>query len=192
MHDLFSPTLRRFLSVGLALSLLLVPLAGLAAWWVITAQHYLSAIADQEFRLARYQQVAATLPTLQTHVEQLKKHLDTQGYWLATMTPALAGADLQQRVSHLLAQQGVQVRSTQVVPEVAEGRVMRIAVVVQMTATMAQWRSALYTFEQHRPLLWVNNITLRRLQDRRWLRTGEREVDNLDIGLEVSGYMPTS
>jgi len=179
----------------LALALLLLVLLGLGGGltWALTAAftHYRQPLEEDGFRLQRFLQTAARKDALQQQVERLRQQHQAQGYLLAHTTPALASADLQQRVSALVAQHGGQLRSTQVAPVQLEENYARIGIRVQMTGALDTLLNLFYELEAGRPLLQLDNIRITP-QRRRRFRHGQEQAEPavmLNINFDLIGYM---
>lgn len=183
---------RRILALGLLLTVVTLVVTGLV--WPVTAQfqHYQQAMERLAFSLVRYRQVAATKAPLQAQVEQLKDFRQSQGYFIVRDTPALASADLQQRVNKVVTEYGGQLRSTQVVPVQLEGGFSRIAIRVQMAGDMETLRGVFYELASGRPLLFLENVQVRPGRATRWRRSRNRqlqETGELDVHFDLIGYM---
>lgn len=183
---------RRILALGLLLTVVTLVVTGLV--WPVTAQfqHYQQAMERLAFSLVRYRQVAATKAPLQAQVEQLKDFRQSQGYFIVRDTPALASADLQQRVNKVVTEYGGQLRSTQVVPVQLEGGFSRIAIRVQMAGDMETLRGVFYELASGRPLLFLENVQVRPGRATRWRRSRNRQLQEtgaLDVHFDLIGYM---
>lgn len=154
-------------------------------------------IASLENQLAVYRRVAANLPQQQARLEQLRQNDPAQELYLPESRPALAAADLQQRIGQLVAQSGGQVISTQIVSREDPAAPMpAVALKVHMRGETEQLVRILHGLAYSRPLLLVDNLLVLsnpRLDMQRIYRASERQVlPALDVTFEVVGYMARS
>ena len=75
--------------------------------------------------------------------------------YLPQTAPALAAAELQQRVRAVVEAAGGTLRSTQALPPVEEGSAVRVAVSVTLTGDTGNLEKILYDLESQTPLLFV-------------------------------------
>lgn len=189
-----SPRLRQALALlillallGLVLGLILLPLA----------QRWRSdedGIAALRQRLETYQRVAASLPQQQARLAELRQQDPLLGLALPQERPALAAAELQQRVGQLIGQSGAQVISTQILSrEKAEAALPSVALKVHMRGETEQLVRVLHGLAYHRPLLLVENLLVLsnpRLDMQRIYRSSEPQVlPALDVTFEVVAFM---
>ena len=176
-----SPRLRQLLAllilvavIGLLLGLVLLPLA--ERW-----RSHSDSIASLENQLSVYQRVAANLPEQQARLQQLREHDPAEPLYLPESRPALAAAELQQRIGQLIAESGGQGISTQILK-------------VHMRGETEQLVRILYGLAYSRPLLLVDNLLVLsnpRLDMQRIYRAAERQVlPALDVTFEVLAFMP--
>ena len=194
-----TPDLSLFQRRLAAVSLLFIVSSAVAAGLILPVvnqfTHYRDAIDDLEFKLTRYWRLAATREPLQQQLAELKNELESQQYLIIRETPALATADLQQQIGKTIAEQGGQLRSTQVIPIQNEDGFIRLALRVQMTGDINVLRGVFYALEAGRPLLFIDNIQIRpdqrRVRVRRQKRSSYeiRESGNITVTFDVIGYM---
>ncbi len=176
-----------FALLGLLLMVVLLPLA---ERWRSDGD----SIASLENQLAVYRRVAANLPQQQARLEQLRQNDPAQELYLPESRPALAAADLQQRIGQLVAQSGGQVISTQILNRDDDAAPMQaVALKVHMRGETEQLVRILHGLAYSRPLLLVDNLLVLsnpRLDMQRIYRASERQVlPALDVTFEVVGYM---
>lgn len=151
-------------------------------------------IASLRQRLETYERVAANLPQQQERLSQLRQGDPLQGLVLAEQRPALAAAELQQRVSELIAQSGGQVVSTQILNREDDKAVLpSVGLKVHMRGETEQLVRVLHGLAYNRPLLLVDSLLVLsnpRLDMQRIYRASEREVlPALDVTFEVLAFM---
>lgn len=173
--------------LGLLLMLILLPLA---ERWRSDGE----SIDSLENQLAVYRRVVAKLPEQQARLEQLRQNDPAQALYLPESRPALAAADLQQRVGQLVAQSGGQVISTQIISREDPAAPMpAVALKVHMRGETEQLVRILHGLAYSQPLLLVDNLLVLsnpRLDMQRIYRASERQtLPALDVTFEVVGYM---
>lgn len=173
--------------LGLPLVLIVLPLA---ERWRSDGED----IDSLENQLAVYRRVVANLPEQQARLEQLRQNDPAQALYLPESRPALAAADLQQRVGQLVAQSGGQVISTQIISRDDPAAPMpAVALKVHMRGETEQLVRILHGLAYSQPLLLVDNLLVLsnpRLDMQRIYRASERQVlPALDVTFEVVGYM---
>jgi general secretion pathway protein M len=181
------------------LALLLLAAAILAGYRLVAAPLLASySEADQAIErnrelLQRYRRLAAERPVLAERVgEQEALLADAAGY-LVGPSDALAAAELQNRVKELVeAAEGI-LRSTQSLQgnnqDDAAAPARRAAVRVRFTVDIEGLAEVLYELETGEPYLFVEEVTIRELRERRRRRNEPEPKPMLDISLDVYGYL---
>lgn len=182
---------RRTLALGLLLILLILGYAALIAPVAAISHENQEALDDLERRYVRYRSVLAGAQDLEQRVERLKKELRIQGRFLERDTPALASADLSQLVQDTVSKQGGQILSTQVVPARLEGGFTRVGIKVRIQAHLEALQKVLYVLESSQPVLILDNVQMRPIQQRRRGRDQQTAIELMDVSFEVIGFMRT-
>jgi len=178
----------------LALALLAVPL--LLGYAVLIAPYRQllaenrERIADLQFQLERLQKVVSRIPLWQQQLKELEAFQADNRYYLTGTTPALASAALQNLLGEVVREADGEMASTQTLPAKSEDGFTRIAVRIRFSASTTALRQILHTIESGRPLLIVENLTVRPMRGRRDPRTRQIvPVDKLNVDMRVAGYM---
>lgn len=172
-----------FLGIILILGVIVIPLVDAAA-------SYDESIDDLQFKLQRYKRVVAGREKILEYLDALKRRQGQGDHFSSRETPALASADLQQLIKKAVVDAGGRLISTQVVPETEEEHFIKTSVKVRMSADTVALRNVLYEIETARPMLIVDNLTIRATGGRRDRRTRRILPSNeLNVNLDVSGYM---
>ena len=177
------------LSLGALLLLLgLVAAAVLLPWWS-QMRIYEERIEELTDRWQRFQNMNARRPLLEARLKQINQRHQTNNYTIEAATPAVAAANLQKAVKQAVESSGGQLVSTQNLPQVMEEGHARIAIRVRMNSDMGVLAEVLHNLEGGRPLLFVENLTIRARKAYR--RRGVKKVrqQGLDIKFELSGYL---
>ena len=181
---------RRWLALSLFLLVTLI-LVMTIIWPIVDqSRQNKQKIESLSMRLQRYKQVAAGKQQVVEKLDSSKARLDKNNQFFKSKSYALASADLQQLVKDAIKQSGGLVTSTQVIPETNEGQFDRVAIRIQLSASITALKEILYKVESSRPILIVDNLRIRSskgVYDRKLRKRVETDV--LTITLEVFGYM---
>ncbi len=154
------------------LALTLVPVLGFRADLVEEA-------AQAERQLDHQRRLMERRPALEQQRDALKAAGSPD--FLQGATPALAGADLQARMTDLITARGARVQSTQVMEErEAENGFRRIAVQLRLTADPRALRDLLHAVESGKPRLLVDGLAVRALA---------LGTDQIDVTFTVIGFL---
>ena len=179
-----------------ALSLLL--LAGgalsLAVDQVLIGRYrfYQNALEQQQGRLAQLERMAATREPVQQLIAKIQQDRNVTAQYLPKSAPALAAAELQQRIKAVVEAAGGTLQSTQALPPVEEGGAVKVAISAIMNGDTGSLQKVLYALEAQTPLLFVDNLELSARQTRPRLPNGRYASYTrmqLNVQFEVSGYL---
>lgn len=163
----------------LALVVLLLALAVLVPWWS-KMRFYDAEIAAKSTQLERFQAMVARRPVLEAELNAAKRQLQRSNFYITADTPALAAAELQKKVKQIIESRGGHLVSTQNVDAFADEGPLQLAIRVRMTGDTPALTKVLYELENTRPLLFLDNLTLRtqrRVSGRGRNRTYEMVLD---------------
>lgn len=181
---------RRWLALSLFLLVILILIMTIIWPIVDQSRQNKQKIESLSMRLQRYKQVAAGKQQVVEKLDSSKARLNKNNQFFKSKSYALASADLQQLVKDAIKQSGGLVTSTQVIPETNEGQFDRVAIRIQLSASITALKEILYKVESSRPMLIVDNLRIRSskgVYDRKLRKRVETDV--LTITLEVFGYM---
>jgi hypothetical protein len=180
--------LAALLLVGVAVvGLALFVVEPLVAEYARTAQ----AIADARDLLVRFDRLGAARDSLARQVAQLAENPEDTAFYLAGGTDALAAADLQGRLKTLVESSGGTIGSMQTLPTVAEQDLKRVAIRLEMSATILPLQRVLQGLESGVLLLFVDNLDIESRLPQPLEGTPEQEP-LLAVGFDVYGYLPTA
>ncbi|MGR9106184.1 MAG: type II secretion system protein GspM [Gammaproteobacteria bacterium] len=181
---------RRILALSLLFVVVIVTLVAIVTPILGALASYNEEIDDLQFKLLRYKRIVTGRGKIVEQLETLKRHQGDEDYFSSRATPALASADLQQLIKKAITDAGGRLISTQVVPEEEEEHFIKTAVKVRMSGDTKALRNVLYQIETARPMLLVDNLTIRAMSGRRDPRTRQILPSNeLNVNFDVSGYM---
>ena len=144
--------------------LLLLLLAGgalylLADRVLIARYHYYQdALEQQQGRLEQLERMAAIREPIQQLVMSIQQDRTVIAQYLPQSAPALAAADLQQRVKAVVEAAGGTLQSTQALPPTEEGNTVKVTVSAAMNGDVNSLRKVLYDLESQTPLLFLDNL----------------------------------
>lgn len=174
---------------------ILILLIGLIYLVVVTplisiASSYQETIDDLEFKLERDRRLALQKATVLRRVDEIKSLQTANDNLFSRESAALATADLQKLVKSTIITAGGDLTSTQVLPSQEEEQFLRIGIRVRMSGNIEVLKSVLFELESTKPILIIDNLTIRPIRGRRNRKTRKLEAtDNLNINFEVVGYM---
>jgi general secretion pathway protein M len=185
-----------WISRAVALLLLVSVVAALYLWaaepLVAAYSGTDEAIAEARSMLERFDRIGAARAKLTQEAASLDTQTTTTLYYLAAGTDAMAAAALQGQVKSLIESSGGTVGSMQTLPTRQEQRLQRVALRLQMTATMSSLFHVLHDLETGMPLLFLDNLDIQgRLRQSSQANGQEQEQEpELTVGFEVYGYLP--
>ena len=149
-------------------------------------------IAQQQEALRRYQRAAQEMTARQKELVAVSQEHAKAGGFLEGSSDTLIAAQIQNRVKMLANGAKSEVRSSQVLPTEPDGKLKRIAIREQISATTAGLLAIFHDLEAQSPSLFLDNVTLRvrplALRDRNKPGNG----DNIDAQFDVYGYSHVS
>ncbi|AGA88929.1 General secretion pathway protein M [Thioflavicoccus mobilis 8321] len=176
----------------LGLPLVLVVAVGWA--WFDRLQTLNAEIASRTEQLHRFQRVLRTLPRLRAELEQVSSNEELKSFYFDAPTPALAGAELQRRLQDIVQAADGRLISTQLLPSAPGEEPPRVRIRTQLQGTVETLLKVLLETEQARPLLFIDQVSIRstarpyRSSTRRRRTVPQRQEGLLTIRLDVFGY----
>jgi general secretion pathway protein M len=179
------------ISRALALALLV---GAIAIAYFCVAQPIIESGADQrqeitrlEDNLARYRRIAEQRASREAELAELKRRPATEDGLLRGANETLMAAAIQNRIKALVDAAHGELKSIQILPPQADGRLRRITVRGQIAMTVETAQRVFHELEGGEPLLFLDNVGIRSREETR--RRRERTEDGmLDIHLDVYGY----
>ncbi|MGV6826500.1 MAG: type II secretion system protein GspM [bacterium] len=173
--------------------LVLVVLVTLLPWWN-TMLEYNDQSDSLVMRITRYQQLIDRREEFEDQYLKFKQQQVAKGYLINASDPDLAAAQLQQRLKELAKEHGATLTSTQNIPAAKEDDDGKVVIRARMSGDLDAISALLYALEEGRPLLTVENVSVKSRQKRqRRTRRTKTPVSSssyeLNINLDVVGYM---
>jgi general secretion pathway protein M len=138
--------------------------------------------------LARYQRAARDLGPRQAELAALKQRQSSQDGFLQGTNDTLVAAQLQNKIKGLADAAKGELRSTQVLPAQDEGKLRRITVRGQMTASLTGIVRVFHGLEAGSPMLFIDNLDLRARPTQLRDRGATANTDVIDVQFDVFGY----
>lgn len=160
--------------------------------WIARYHYYQDALEQQQGRLEQLERMAAIREPIQQLVMSIQQDRTVIAQYLPQSAPALAAADLQQRVKGVVEAAGGTLQSTQALPPTEEGHAVKVTVSVAMNGNSDSLQKILYDLESQTPLLFLDNLQVSARESRPRLpggRTANYTRIQLSIQFEVSGYL---
>lgn len=182
----------RLLALALALLMVALLYAVVAQGLIGRYRYYQNSLAQHQEQLARLERIAATQEALRQRIAAVQKDPGLATQYLAQSNPALAAAELQQRLKTAVDTAGGALQSTQALPPVDEGAVIKVTVSALFNGDTSSLQQVLYALESQIPLLFVEHLEVSARITRPRLPSG-RYANYTRIQLsaqfEVSGYL---
>ncbi len=183
-----SPRRQFFVAVGILALLLLI-----ALFWLVLPLWASSVLHTERIDLLKRQAMTMSAlvdaaPKFEAEARRLAANPDVQGLTYSAQQTALAVAQLQGHLNQMFVSSS-SVTSSQVLPEVREGALIRISVQMTVEADVKGLVGALYSIDTARPLLKVERLVMRD-PDGDWApNTPLTQPNRLQVEIVVSAYM---
>ena len=191
MRIRLSPVQSRALAVLLFLLVISAVVTAVAVPVRLLNQHYDSTLEDYTDRLARYRRVVALRPAIEAAMKTVEARAGRQ-YYLKPASPALSAAELQGLVTRIIETHRGKIAASQALPAKEDGKAaepVKVAISVQMIASIAPLVMILHALETNQPYLFVDQLTVQANQGR-----GYRPVSGVEpeyvVSLTVFGFAP--
>jgi general secretion pathway protein M len=161
-------------------------------WLVGRYRYYQNSLEQHQGRLAQLERMAATREPVQQLIAKIQQDRNVTAQYLPQSTPALAAAELQQRLKAVVEAAGGTLQSTQTLPPVEEAGAMKVTINAIINGDVGSLQKVLYDLEAQTPLLFVDNLEVSARQTRPRLPNGRYATYTriqLNVQFEVSGYL---
>lgn len=180
-----SPAVSRIAAVGLLAAALLGAHALVVQPILDSYFDDLATIEQAEAALARYRAAADEAPALAERLQALAAQ-GPAGY-LEGADETMTAASLQNRLQMLVAREGGQLKTVQVLPAKPDGSAVRVAVRGQMVASMGSLQRVIYALEAG--FLFIDNLDVRAIGAAPHGAAEPAADTQLDVRFDVYGYM---
>jgi len=177
------------LSAGILFLLLATVGAAILLPWWSQMQLYDEEAVELMERLARFKALSARRPLLESQLQQVRQRHETNEYYIDAATPAVAAAVLQRKVKQVVESGEGELVSTQNLPQNPAEKPVQIAIRVRMSSDVAALAKVLHELEVARPLLFIDNLSVRSRKKLRGRRTNRTVQYQLDVRFDLAGYL---
>jgi hypothetical protein len=186
MIDRLTPAQGRTLALALAALVVVLSYVLLIGPLVGQYRYYDEKLVALSHQLHQHQALAKDRTANRRLLDQLKRRDLAKQYYLATGKPALASAELQQRIKRLIDRNQAELISTQVVSGQRGDRSPEVTVKVRLRGHIGK---VLYTLETSSPILFLDNVVIQASPSRRRAKSsGQAGRKRLTISFDVSGH----
>jgi general secretion pathway protein M len=175
------------ISILVATLLLLVFAFSAPIWWL--HKRYDDKIEEYSDQLQRYRRVGVLRPAIESSLQDVEKR-EPRKYYLKSNTPALAAAELQDLLTRIIEGSQGRMISSQALPDKEEKKSptpVKVAISIQMNATIVPLQLILHAIEDHTPSLFIEQLTVRANQGRGYKPTPGIQPE-FGVQMTVSGY----
>ena len=186
MTPTLSPPLNRACALAILAGLVGGAYFGIAAPLIASYEESADEIDRLRAALVRYERAGRDIEQRKAELAALKHRDESADGFLRGGSEALIAAEVQNRIKALIDAGKGELKSTQILPPQEEGRFRRIAVRAQMSSKLAALQSVVYGLEGGSPLLFLDNVEIRGLAERK--SDDASDDPTLDVRFDVYGY----
>ena len=146
-------------------------------------------LVHTEDLLTRFGQSAATRDAYRTQIKALSEGQTGSGLYVPGDTPALAAADLQERIRAAVNKSGGEIKSTQILNSQRQGDFQRVGLRIALSMPMEPLLDLLYSLEAGHPYLFVDNLEIAARVSRRRNEPATNEDPVLAIRFDIYGFL---
>ena len=180
---------RCIISVLLLIVLLVLLLVTVIGPWWARMSEYDDQAASMAERIGRYQRLIDSKADLRAELAGFRQQQVKRGYFLNAGSRELAAAELQKRVKELVAPAGGTLVSTQTITQSNAADDGKVVVRVRMKGGVDSLSAVLHAIESDKPLMFVENLTVRSRKTVRGRRGARKTVYNLDVNFDLASYL---
>jgi general secretion pathway protein M len=155
-------------------------------------RYYQNSLEQYQGQLAQLERIATTEEPVRQLIAKAQQDRNVTAQYLPQSVPALAAAELQQRLKTLIEAAGGTLQSIQSLPPVEEAGAVKVTISAVMSGDIGGLQRVLYDLESQTPLLFVDNLEVTARVNRPRLANGRYATYTriqLNAQFEVSGYL---
>jgi general secretion pathway protein M len=176
-------------SLAILVAVLIILLGSLLVPWWEKMAFYDDRIEQMATRIGKYESMLARKPLLEAELQGLQRLQNRTNYHLSAGTPALAAADLQQRVKRAVEGNGGRLVSTQNLTDPKDEKLVEVVIRVRMNGDVGSVARVLYELESGKPLLLVDNLTIRSSKRYRGRGRNRKVEFHQDTHFDLIGFL---
>jgi len=155
-------------------------------------RYYRNALEQYQGQLAQLERIATTEEPVRRLIAKVQQDRNVTAQYLPQSVPALAAAELQQRLKALIEAAGGTLQSIQALPPVEEAGAIKVTISAVMNGDVGGLQKVLYDLESQTPLLFRDNLEVTARVNRPRLPSGRYATYTriqLNAQFEISGYL---
>jgi len=184
------PIIARIMALALLLGLVLLVTAFGALPFAQKVRTTNDALEHSREMIARLSRSGANRGVYDAQIDVLLARINQSGIYIRADTEPLAAAAVQEHLKRAVSLHGGELRSVQSLPSRPEGDLTRVGLRVVMTGALSPIIHVLYELETGEPYLFVDNLQIQSIKQRRQRNQEPQPVDTLSIRIDVYGYLP--
>lgn len=190
IHSL-NKTQHRWLALAILVLVMggLLSITALPVW--LASKSNRETITGMENRLEHIRRAATIGTSLRPQYEQLTRWRETNTHYLKSNSTELAAAELQRLVKRIAVANGTEIMSTQILTTGRNDDNSRVVLKVRMTGELESITRLFHALETSEPYLFLDNVVIKASGGQRSRRKVSTRK-NLDVDLELTGYMQSS
>jgi general secretion pathway protein M len=145
------------------------------------------ATAESQELLARYRRLEGELPLLQAQFDQLAREVDSDRYFFAAKSPALAAAEMQNTLRGFLSTSGASLRGSRSLQPTIEMGFDRVGFDLDVTASAPQLSALLRAIAEAEPTVLVERMTAQVAENGTSSAAGDGQP-SIAVGLRLVSY----
>jgi hypothetical protein len=180
-----TPRSRQLAVLFLALAVVAVVALFAFPTWFLYAR-YDRELTDRQAKLERFTRVAAMRADVSRQLEAMRGR-DPRKFFLRSGPGALSVAEAQEAVRGMVEAAGGRLITMQALPAKEDGRYRQVGAQVQLAANVQAMRRILHTIENHVPMLFVENLTVK-TQVPSNFKPGPGAEPEMFVTFDIHGY----
>lgn len=183
-----SPLASRLIAWGLFLNLCWALVAFVALPLRSQIRTDREAISESRELLARYRRLEKEMPLLQSQLDEIAGDAEADRYFLATSTPALASAEMQNVLRGFVATSGVNLHSSKSLQPTTDAGFDRIGFDLDVTASAPQLAALLRVVAEAKPSVIVERMTAQVAESGASTAAADGQP-SISVGLRLVSYV---
>lgn len=152
-------------------------------------------IENLTHQLERFRKTAASREQVLSKAAQIKEEIKSATIFSSKDSPALALADMQQKIKATITQAHGELISTQNLvakQKQNEDSSTKIGINIRFSGRMDSLMNILYEFESARPVMIIENIKITGVRGLRNITTGKiNPIDKVDVSMDIVSFLPS-
>lgn len=185
--------------IGTLLFLVSISSALVLPWWERDV-FYQEKIDKYSEQIQRFDAVAATIPTLEQRLADLRANKELDAYYIEAIDGSMGGIALQRLIEGFAREaKEVNINTAQVLPPEEQPSAIKVGVRLRFNCSIEALWQMLYAIENSKPILIISTITIRPMRQgsrRRYYRgdsqAQQEMMQDISVNMDVYGYVRRS